>query len=123
MQWEELLAEEKRVERDRFSQRHTDDGLDENLAGGTWIAADALDGLGANETDADGRRDATERTLDGTCDFSDDLDHDVWMLLLGVPPSALFWHGPDGRVSRISARRPFWWRARARHGTRRRDCK
>src|SRR5581483_1287409 len=49
-----LLDEEDRVERDGLGERHADDGLDENLAGRAGIAADALDGLGADETDADG---------------------------------------------------------------------
>src|SRR5688572_10161914 len=72
---EGLLAEEQRVEGDGFGERHADDGLNEDLAGSAGIASDALDGLGADETDTDGGGEAAEGALNAAGDFSDDWDH------------------------------------------------
>jgi len=82
-----FLAEEQRVERDRFGQRHTEDGLNEDLAGRAGIAADGLDGLGADHRYADGGGDASESTLNITSDFCNDVDH-VVIFLVGWPPCA-----------------------------------
>src|SRR5688572_7883093 len=95
---EDLLAEEQRVERDRFGQSHADDGLNEDFAGCTGIAADALDGLGADESDANGGREAAERALYAAGDFSDDWDHGGCILVgcvaavrtLGTLPTVKF---------------------------------
>ena len=96
---EELLAEEERVERDSFSQRHADDGLDEDLARRTWIAADAFDGLGADQTDTNGRREATESALDAAAYFSDDGDHVILLCCWLDCRRAHAWHAPGGKGS------------------------
>lgn len=72
---QKLLTEEQGVERDGFGQRHADDGLDEDFAGSAGIAADAFNGLGSDETDADGGGETAEGALDAAGDFSDDWDH------------------------------------------------
>ena len=67
-----LLREEDRVERDGFGESHAQDGLDEDLAGRVGIATHGLDGLGADETHADGGGEAASGGREGTGDFSDD---------------------------------------------------
>ena len=96
-----LFAEEERVERDGFGQRHADDALDENLRRGTGIAADGFGGLEADESDADGGAEAAEASLDAARDFSECVDHDglYFCWLECRRPRA--WHGPDGKGRRI----------------------
>ena len=71
----ELLNEEDRVERDGSGEGHADDGLDEDLAGRAGVAADAFDGLGADETDADGGGETTEGGMETAGDFCELGDH------------------------------------------------
>jgi hypothetical protein len=76
----QLLAEEQRVEGNGFGQRHTDDGLNEDLAGCAWVTADSFDGLGADEAYANGGGETAERALNATTDFCDGEGHDDgWM--------------------------------------------
>lgn len=70
-----LLSEEQGVERHGLGQRHTDNGLDQNLAGRTGIAADGFDSLGANHSDTNGCGHATEGALNATCDTCDFCDY------------------------------------------------
>jgi len=73
-----LLAEEQRVEGNRFSECHADDGLHENWGCGTGIASDGFGGFEADKAHADCGAEAAETALDASCDFSDNLDHDGW---------------------------------------------
>jgi len=73
-----LTTEEQSVERNGFGQCHTDDGLNEDFARSTGIAADALNGLGTDETYANGGCKTAERALDAPCDFSD-VDHIIFL--------------------------------------------
>ena len=77
----ELLAEEQRVEGDRFSQRHANDGLDQNRRRGTGIAADGFGGFEADKAHADGGAQTAEAALDASCEFSDNVYHDGWFLV------------------------------------------
>src|SRR5690349_892007 len=72
-----LTTEEQCVKRNGFGQCHTDDGLNEDFARCTGIAADALNGFGADETYANGGGETAERALDAPCDFSD-VDHVIY---------------------------------------------
>ena len=92
-----LLAEEQCVKRDRFGQRHADDGLHEDLAGSCGIAADALDGFSTDETDTDRGRETAERALNAACDFSDLEDHGISIFCLVGFPSCARLHAPDGK--------------------------
>jgi hypothetical protein len=67
-----LLREEDRVERDRFSKRHAQNGLDEDLTRSLWVATYGLDGFSANETYTDSSSEAANSGRKGTSDFSDD---------------------------------------------------
>ena len=71
------LREEEREDAETFGERHADDGLDENLAGSAGVATDGFSGLLADETDADGGTEETERAGDVASDFSDDGIHGV----------------------------------------------
>ena len=75
-----LLGEEDRVERDGFGESHAQDGLDEDLAGRVGIATHGLDGLGTDETHADGGGETAGGGREGTSDFSD--DHVVVLFLV-----------------------------------------
>ena len=82
-----LLGEEQRENAETFGERHTDDGLHEDLAGRAGIAADSFSGLVADETDADGGAEQTERAGDVTrnaCGFSEEEVHIWWMVLVAV---------------------------------------
>src|ERR1051326_8426301 len=70
-----LLHEEDRIERDGFGERHADDGLDEDFAGSAGIAANAFNGLGADETDADGGGEAAERDVNTAGHFREGEVH------------------------------------------------
>jgi hypothetical protein len=91
----ELLAKEQRVERDGFSQCHADDGLDQNRGRGPGIAADGFSGFEADKAYADCSAQAAEAALNASCEFSDNVDHDVcffvgWMTAvrtLGTVPT------------------------------------
>jgi hypothetical protein len=91
----ELLAEKQRVERDGFSQRHADNGLDEDGGRGAGIAADGFSGFEADKAYADCSAQAAEAALDASCDISYNVDHDVcffvgWMTAvrtLGTVPA------------------------------------
>ena len=67
-----LLREEDRVERDRFSKRHAQNGLDEDLTRSLWVTTYGLDGFSANETYTDSSSEAANSGRKGTSDFSDD---------------------------------------------------
>jgi len=67
-----LLREEDRVERDRFSKRHAQNGLDEDLTRSLWVATYGLDGFSANETYTDSSSEAANSGRKRTSDFSDD---------------------------------------------------
>ena len=69
----ELLTEEQGVEGDGFSQRHADNGLDEDFDRRARIATDGLNGLRANKTDAKGGTKAAKGALNASGDFSDDV--------------------------------------------------
>ena len=58
-----------------FGERHTDDGLDEDLAGSAGIAADGFGGFVADETDAEGGAEKTECAGDVASDFSEEDGH------------------------------------------------
>ncbi len=77
---ESLLAEEQRVERDRFRQGHADDGLDEDLPRRTGVATDALDGLRADKAYANCGGETAEGALDAAGHFSDNCDHGVYLV-------------------------------------------
>lgn len=93
---DKLLTEEQREDTETFGQRHTDDGLDENFARGSGIAADSFSGLLTDETDADGGAKETERGGDTACDFSEDCHVGGCVVLLDFR-RAHTWHAPDGR--------------------------
>ena len=75
------LAEEQRQDAETFGERHTDDGLNEDLAGSGGIATDGFGGFEADETDADGGAEEAEGTREITGDaggsggLGDDVDH------------------------------------------------
>src|SRR4051812_3807433 len=71
----ELLAHEERVERDRFGERHAENGLDEDFDGRARIASNAFDGFGADEAHAYGGGETAESALDAAGDFSEYWDH------------------------------------------------
>lgn len=75
-----LLREEERENAETFGKRHSDDGLDEDLAGGGRIAADRFSGLEADQTDADGGAEETKRTGNIALQFSEEGDHG-WLFL------------------------------------------
>jgi hypothetical protein len=85
---EELISEEQGVESDRFGQCHADDGLNEDFAGSSRITADALDGFGADEADANSGREAAEGALNAAGDLSEFCDHGGVSLLVALPPCA-----------------------------------
>jgi hypothetical protein len=66
------LLDEEGEEAETFSQRHTEDGLNEDLAGGGGITADSFSGFGADKTDSDGGGDKTGGARDTTSDFCED---------------------------------------------------
>ena len=76
----EFFTEEQSVEGDGFSERHADDGLDEDFDRSARIAADGFDGFGADETDAKGGTETAEGALDATGDIS---DNEVVHVLVG----------------------------------------
>ena len=75
------LGEEERENAETFGERHTDDGLDKDLAGSAGIAADGFGGLLADETDADGGAEETKGAGDVASDalsnFRSGLSDDV----------------------------------------------
>ena len=71
-----LATEEQGVEGHGFGQGHADDGLHEDFSGCTGVAADAFDGFGSDETDANGGGETAEGSLNASRDFSE-VDHDV----------------------------------------------
>jgi hypothetical protein len=75
------LAEEQRVERDGFSQCHTDNGLDKNRSRGTGIAADGFSGFEADKAYANCSAQAAEAALKASCEFSDNVYHDGWFFV------------------------------------------
>ena len=79
-----LLREEEREDAETFGERHTDDGLDEDLAGRAGVAADGFGGLLADETDADGAAEETEGAGDVTSEFSEDRIHVVDLVVVAV---------------------------------------
>jgi hypothetical protein len=93
-----LLGEEQREDTETFGERHTDDGLDEDLAGSGWIATDGFSSFLADETDANGGAEETECAGDVALDFSDDVDHVVGVFVLLDFRRAHAKHAPDGRV-------------------------
>lgn len=75
---EPINLEEEGVERHSFSQCHPDDGLNEDFTGGSGVAADRFNSLGANHAYADGGCEAAEATLNWakvTRDLCKDFDH------------------------------------------------
>ena len=75
-----LLSEEQREQAETFSERHTEDRLNEDLARSAGVAADGLNGLGADHTDGDSSGDEAGRGSDVTrnadrCGLSDEVDH------------------------------------------------
>ena len=81
------MSEEECVEGYGFGKGHSEDGLDKNLAEGSWITADGFGGFEANEADANGCAEAAEAALDTSGDFSDGEVHFIYGLLVAVPSS------------------------------------
>lgn len=98
-----MTLQEQRVKRHGFGEGHADDGLHEDFSGGTRITTDAFNGFGSDETDADGGRKASEGALNASCDFSDVLDHGIFIFFIGWISVVRAGHAPDGKesVSRI----------------------
>lgn len=72
-----LLSEEQRENTETFGEGHTDDGLNEDLAGSARIATDGFSGFLADETDADGGTEETEGAGDVASNFSEEeVGHD-----------------------------------------------
>src|SRR5436190_24323422 len=69
----ELFDEDERTNAQAFGERHADDGLDENLARSSGIAANGFSGFEADETDAQRAAEETERGADVALEFSDDV--------------------------------------------------
>src|SRR3954468_21550929 len=85
------LREEERENAETFGERHTDDGLDEDLAGGGGIATDGFRGFLADKTDADSGAEQTEGRADITADgnFCEECVHDGGGFgLVAFPPCA-----------------------------------
>src|ERR1019366_6180732 len=97
----EGLLDEHCVERDGFSERHTDDALHEDFRGGTGIAADGFGGLEADESDANGGAEAAEAALDAAGDFSDGLDHDVYLFCWWIAAVRARGTVPAGKVKSV----------------------
>ncbi len=87
-QRDSLLGEKKCDETETFCQRHTEDGLNEDLAGSGGITADSFGGFGANETDSESSGEYTSGTGDvtgnsGLSDLSEYV-HDFILFVLSV---------------------------------------
>ena len=78
------FGEKQRENAEAFRERHADDGLDEDLAGSAGVTTDGLGGLLADETDADGGAEETERAGDVARDFSEDDGHVVDLVVVAV---------------------------------------
>ena len=73
-----LLGEEQREHAETFGEGHTENGLNEDLAGRAGITTDSFSGFGADHTDADGGAEETECAGDitgdpGGLDLSEDF--------------------------------------------------
>ena len=79
------MSEEERENTKTFSEGHSDDGLDEDLAGRAGITTDRFSGFLTDQTDAESGTEKTESAGDIAGDFSEDnVVHSVVDLLVAV---------------------------------------
>ena len=80
-----LVSKEQRKNAETFSESHTDDGLDKDLARCAGITTDRFGGFLTDQTDAESGTEKTESGGDIAGDFSeDDIVHSVVDLLVAV---------------------------------------
>jgi len=84
-QRDSLLSEDQSQKAETFSERHTENGLDEDLAGCGRITTNGFSGLGADNADSDSAAEKTSSSSDVTTNFSE--DHlirflSVWLLFV-----------------------------------------
>ena len=72
-----LLSEEQGENAETFSERHTDDGLNEDFAGSGGITADSFGSFESDQTDAESGAEKTKRAGDIAGEFSDG-EHRWW---------------------------------------------
>ena len=95
-QAESLRCEEQSQDTETFGERHTDDGLNEDFAGGSRIPADSFGGFLSDEADADSGAEQSKRAGNIAGEFSDGGDHCGGLLLLAIR-RAHAGHAPGGK--------------------------
>ena len=98
-QAESFRGEEQSQDTKPFGERHTDDGLNEDFAGGSRIPSDRFGGFLSDEAHADGGAEQSKRAGNIAGEFSDGGDHCGGFVVVNYPPCARLARSRRQRIS------------------------